>query len=145
MKRSLLCTLSFIFAFLGFLDSTYLTIVHYKHIIPPCTIAGSKCEMVLTSQYATIGPIPIALLGALFYLTVMVLLAIYFEIKHRIVLNVLLILSGLCVIIAIGLLYIQAGILHEFCQYCVASEIIDFLFFGTILVLWKQSLPKQTY
>src|SRR5690348_14780226 len=62
-----------ILSFLGFLDAAYLTILHYKNVIPPCSIAHG-CETVLTSQYATLGPIPIALLGVFFYLVVLGLL-----------------------------------------------------------------------
>ena len=57
-------------AFLGFLDSTFLTIKHYQGTLPPCSLALG-CEKVLTSQYSTIGNVPIALLGAAFYLAVM--------------------------------------------------------------------------
>ena len=65
-----------VLAFLGFLDAVYLTVLHYKNAIPPCTIAHG-CETVLTSSYATIFGIPIALIGAGFYLTVLILLGIF--------------------------------------------------------------------
>lgn len=100
----------------GFFDSSYLTILHYKNIIPPCTLAKG-CEIVLTSQFSVILGIPIALLGSLFFLTLIFLLLLksfnYFK---------LLILSG--VVVSIVLFSIQAFILHAFCQYCLLSETI---------------------
>ena len=66
------------FGALGFLDATYLTIQHYINRVPPCTIGG--CETVLTSTYATLGQIPIALIGAIFYGVVLLLTGIYLTI-----------------------------------------------------------------
>lgn len=100
----------------GFFDSAYLAIVHYKNIIPPCTLARG-CETVLTSQFSVILGIPIALLGSIFFLTLIFLLLLksfnYFK---------LLILLGVAV--SIVLFIIQALILHAFCQYCLLSEAI---------------------
>ncbi|MGH2551063.1 MAG: vitamin K epoxide reductase family protein, partial [Thermomicrobiales bacterium] len=39
----------------------YLTIVHYQHDLLVCSTGG--CETVQSSKYATIGSIPIAILG----------------------------------------------------------------------------------
>ncbi len=100
----------------GFFDSVYLTIFHYKHIIPPCTIAKG-CETVLTSQFSTIFGIPISLVGSLFFLTLIILLLLGFFRYFK-----LLILEGVAV--SIVLFSIQAFILHAFCQYCLLSEII---------------------
>lgn len=100
----------------GFFVSSYLTILHYKQIIPPCTIAKG-CETVLTSQFSTIAGIPLALLGSLFFVTLIILLLLglfsYFK---------LLTLSG--VVVSVILFCIQAFVLHAFCQYCLLSEAI---------------------
>ena len=100
----------------GFFNSSYLTILHYKNIIPPCTLARG-CETVLTSQFSVIFGVPIALFGSLFFLTLIILLLLgksnYFK---------LLILAG--VVVSIILFCIQAFILHAFCQYCLISEAI---------------------
>ncbi len=150
-----------ILAFLGFLDATYLTIEHYKNAVPPCSLAHG-CETVLTSQYATIFGIPIALIGVGFYLVIMVLTGLMLqnptsviartettkqsqEDRHasltmtnkRTLSTLLLLLTGMGVVVALLLIFIQAFVLHAFCQYCLGSEIIDFLLFGTSLWLWK--------
>ena|SRR3989344_2906425 len=100
----------------GFFNSSYLTILHYKNIIPPCTLARG-CETVLTSQFSVIFGVPIALFGSLFFLTLIILLLLgksnYFK---------LLILAG--VVVSIILFCIQAFVLHAFCQYCLLSEAI---------------------
>ena len=48
--RNKLLVYSLILGFFGFLDSSYLTISHYKNITPPCTIHG--CEQALKLLYA---------------------------------------------------------------------------------------------
>lgn len=100
----------------GFFDSSYLTILHYKNIIPPCTIALG-CETVLTSQFSTLAGIPIALAGSLFFLTLIILLLLGFFRYFKL-------LISLGAIVSIILFCIQAFVLHAFCQYCLLSEII---------------------
>ena len=100
----------------GFFDSAYLTILHYKNIIPPCVIAKG-CETVLTSQFSTILGIPIALVGSLFFLTLIFLLLLGFFNYFK-----LLVLAG--VIVSVILFCIQAFVLKAFCQYCILSEIV---------------------
>ncbi|SRR5258706_10499741 len=156
LKNKFLWT-AIILSFLGFLDAAYLTIIHYKNIIPPCSIAHG-CETVLTSQYATIGPVPIALLGVFFYLSCLGLLGSFFysssesaladksrsqndtsSRQARTIKNLLLLLTGLGALTAIALIGIQAFVLHAYCQYCLASEAIDFLLFGCVWALWRKN------
>jgi uncharacterized membrane protein len=127
-----------ILAFLGFLDATYLTVLHYKNIIPPCSVARG-CETVLTSQFATIFGIPIALLGAGFYLAVLALLLIWIQTKRTNLLTLLVTLTGIGLLVGILLVVIQAFVLHAFCQYCLTSELIDFLLFDCAWWLWRKS------
>lgn len=108
-----------ILSLVGFFDSAYLTILHYRQIIPPCTIVKG-CETVLTSQFSTILGIPIALIGSLFFLTLIILILLnqkkffrYFKI---------LILLG--VLVSVNLFFIQAFVLRAFCQYCLLVEAI---------------------
>jgi uncharacterized membrane protein len=135
-KGKYACLISIILAFLGFLDATYLSILHFKHIIPPCTLAHS-CDIVLTSKYATIGSIPIALIGSVFYLTLLLLLFLFLDIKYRIFILLLRLFVFLALCISIFLVIIQAAILHAFCQYCLASEGINMLLFISIIVIDK--------
>lgn len=136
--------LALVFGFLGFLDATYLTIVHYKNIAPPCSIAHG-CETVLTSQYASVFGIPIALIGAGFYLTVLVLLGLYMQNKtSQRVLSLLMVISIGSLIISAILVYLQAEVLHAFCQYCLTSEGINVLLFICFFLLWRQNPSAKT-
>lgn len=123
---------SFILAFLGFLDATYLTILHYKNVIPPCSLAHG-CETVLTSSYATLGPIPIALIGSLYYLTVIVLLGLLWHSNNKTIKQLLLVLCSTGLLVSVLLVGIQAFVIHAYCQYCLGSEGINLLLFG---IMW---------
>src|SRR5882762_2760441 len=56
-------------ALVGLADSLYLTIQHITGESVRCTIT-SGCSEVLSSPYAVVGGVPLALVGALAYFTV---------------------------------------------------------------------------
>ncbi|HSX40795.1 MAG TPA: vitamin K epoxide reductase family protein [Candidatus Saccharimonadales bacterium] len=132
-----------ILSFLGFLDATYLTILHYQNAIPPCTLSG--CEMVLTSKFATVSGVPIALFGSIFYLSIFFLSIFLLQTKHRLALWLLVALANAGFVVALVLLFIQAGILHNFCMYCLGSEIISTLIFAATLLILRNELEKPAH
>lgn len=113
---------------LGFFDAVYLTIEHYLGRIPPCTVV-SGCESVLTSSYATILGIPVALIGTIFYFTVFTLAMLYLDTKKDILikLGILLSFCGLCA--SIGFVYLQLFVIKAICLYCMGSAITSTLLF----------------
>lgn len=126
------------FALLGFLDASYLTIQHFQHAIPPCTVGG--CESVLTSSFATLFGIPISLIGAIFYATVGILTGIFLTMRSK-PQAISLLLFALCTagfLVGLLLIGIQAFILHSWCYYCLFSELIDFLLFDTAWWLYNK-------
>lgn len=120
-KLSLIFTI--ILSFLGFVDSTYLTIVHYKNIIPPCSIT-QNCEKVLSSKFAAIANIPISLFGSIFFILILVICILILQKNQARLKKMLFFLSTLGIIAAIILFYIQWMVLKAFCQYCLLSEAI---------------------
>lgn len=115
---------SLILSFLGFVVTTYLTILHYKNVLPPCHVT-SNCETVLISQFASIGPVPLALLGSLFYLAVIVLCVLILTNYKKIFLDAFYAVSVIGFAVSLILILIQAYIIHAFCQYCLLSEAIS--------------------
>lgn len=118
-----------LFAALGFLDMAYLTVDHYRNLTPPCTIHG--CDLVLRSQFSTIANVPVALIGALYFLGFIVLGGIFIQTKNKTVALLLFVQSILSLIVSAALVYIQAFVLHAFCQYCLFAELMFFLVFDT--------------
>ncbi len=119
LTKNKLFTYSAIIASLGFLDATYLTIIHYKNIIPPCTIGS--CETVLNSEYAIMFGIPTALFGSLFYLSIIVLSLLILTNYKRIFIKAFYLLAAAGFGASLFLLYVQAFVLKSFCQYCLIS------------------------
>lgn len=112
----------------GFADSAYLTIDHYYTIPLPCTLTHG-CETVLTSPYAMVGPIPLALFGVAYYLIVMFFaLYIYTDNtvsnKHIFPLLALTLVGFLMSVIFIS---IQIFIIHALCMYCALSALCTVL------------------
>jgi uncharacterized membrane protein len=60
-------------ALIGLGIAAYLTIVHYTGAAPACAIAHG-CEVVQSSEYAKLAGIPVALLGLLGYVGILVTL-----------------------------------------------------------------------
>lgn len=124
-----------IVALIGLGDATYLTIMHYVNRIPECSIIHG-CEIVLTSQYATIAGVPISAAGALFYALMFTLL--YGAISGPTVKNMKfpMLLATAGMIVTLVLLYIQTFVIKAYCQFCVLSAITSFCLFIGILPLY---------
>jgi len=127
IKKWAVITMSVI-SFLGFLDATYLATEHFLGRIPKCSIIEG-CGAVTTSQYATIGSIPIALLGSFFYLSIFILTIIYLDTKKEsyIILASRIPIAGFFT--SLYLVYLQIFILKAICLYCMGSAICSTLLF----------------
>lgn len=106
-------------ALVGFSDATYLTIQHFANEIPPCVVGD--CEIVLTSSYSQIIGIPVALLGAIYYLLMLVLVFVYMESKREIFLRTALILTAGGLLAAFWFVSLQVFVIGAYCQYCLVS------------------------
>jgi uncharacterized membrane protein len=78
---------------------------------------------VLSSKYAAFGPVPLASLGALAYFTAfsLALLAAFGYPKCR---TLFALLVGVMFAVTLWLLYLQAYVLHAFCDYCLFSAAV---------------------
>ena len=133
--------LAAIVAFGGILDAVYLVVHHYTNEPVPCSITGGGCEAVLTSMYATIGGIPLAVFGALAYFTAFVL-ALFTAFGNRRLWTLYGLLATLMAGFSMWLLYLQAFIIKEFCQYCLVSAATSSLLF-IIFVVYLLLRPRR--
>jgi uncharacterized membrane protein len=108
-----------IIALFGLADGIYLTVEHITGRTAQC-IASSGCQEVLSSKYAAFGPVPLASLGALAYFTAfsLALLAAFGYPKCR---TLFALLVGVMFVVTLWLFYLQACVLHAFCDYCLFS------------------------
>ena len=128
--------LTALFAFLGFADAAYLTASHYFTLPLPCSLTEG-CDIVLRSRYAMIGPVPLAALGAAYYLLAL-FLAIFLYTQEKPDLRparAIWLLSGLGVLASGYLFYLQSSVIHAFCMYCLGSALTSILLFAASSVL----------
>lgn len=139
-------------ALIGIAEASFMTYQHYTNQIPPCS-PGFQCEKVLTSSYATIGPIPISAIGMLFYST-MFALAIwsYLALPLPSILDIfrkrgfqpvdlLQLLSIVGILFSTYLVFVMGVIIEAWCTYCLLSALTSFLLF--ITTTWHGSLRRK--
>ncbi len=119
-----------ILAFVGFLDATFLTVEHYAGLSLPC-ITGAACDLVTKSQYSTIGPIPIALLGALYYLGFLLFALYLLQSQDERVARVGYLVSWSGFFVSLLLVGLQLFVLKAICVYCMASATTSTLLWAT--------------
>lgn len=118
----------FFLSFAGFADAAYLTAYHFLDQIPACSFGN--CEKVLSSSYATIAGVPIALLGAFYYLALFLLVVAYLDTKRVNLLVLAARLTALGFLASLWLLYLQFFVLQAMCVYCMVSAGSSLLLFG---------------
>ena len=123
---------------LGFIDATYLTIKHYTQGEITCSITNG-CDVVTSSIYSEIFGIPVALLGALFYLTMVVAMIAYLDRKNEKILRLASCFTIAGLLASIYFVSLPAFVLHAWCQYCIGSAITSTtLFVFGMIYLYHQ-------
>ena len=122
-------SLAAIIALVGLGDAIYLTIHHLTGEQVPCSLV-SGCEMVLTSSYASIAGIPLAVFGAGAYFLAfsLAILTVFGNSKTWFLLGIQVVLMAL---FTLWLLYLQAFVINAFCQFCLLSALVTF----TLLII----------
>ncbi len=124
--------LAAIVALCGLADAVYLTIHHYTGTNVPCTIIEG-CEQVLSSQYAEIYGVPLAILGAIAYFSAFSL-AILTVFGNRLTWTLFGIQVVLMTIFTGWLLYLQGFVIEAFCQFCLISALVTLTLFVLFLI-----------
>lgn len=106
----------------GLADALYLTIEHVTGQSVRCTII-SGCSAVLSSPYAVVAGIPLAAVGAAAYFTVFSLAILTLFNYPRVAMLLRAIVITMFAI-SVWLMYLQAFVIREFCQYCLLSALI---------------------
>jgi uncharacterized membrane protein len=117
--------------------ASYLTYVHYAGIKPACSLGGS-CEKVQTSAYSHLAGVPVALMGLIGYVSILILLLLPETETTR---------FGAVAVTTIGfgfsayLTYRELFSIHAICEWCVSSAIVLTLL--VILAVWRFLLGDE--
>lgn len=128
-------------ALVGFADAAYLTATHYAGAPVFCGASGG-CETVLTSEYATLGPVPVALVGAAYYAVASLAAWTPPGAWSRRTAAFLVALTGAAFVVTGGFFWLQATVIGAWCRFCLASAAITTLLFLTALYL-ARVVPRQ--
>lgn len=123
----------------GLADAVYLTIKHYTGGQVPCSIIEG-CERVLTSQYAELFGVPLAIFGAAAYFTAFAL-ATLATFGDRVMWTLFGIQVTVMAIFTVWLLYLQGFVIEAFCQFCLISAAVTFTLLITYIVSRFSRLP----
>jgi uncharacterized membrane protein len=105
-------------AVVGGAIAAYLTVVHYAHVSPICTSGG--CEKVQRSSYADVAGVPVALLGLVAYVGLLLTAAVR---------GLTAALAGAVIALAGAafsgyLLWAQLERIHAICQWCLGNDVV---------------------
>ncbi|HWO80627.1 vitamin K epoxide reductase family protein [Gaiella sp.] len=106
-------------ALAGVAVAGYLTYVHYQPDALICT-SGGGCETVQDSSYAELAGIPVALLGLLGYVAVLVLVAWDSELARTLSAAIALVAAGF----AVYLIVLQAFVIDAWCIWCLVNDLV---------------------
>jgi uncharacterized membrane protein len=105
-------------AAIGLGIAAYLTVVHYAGGAPVCAISHG-CETVQKSSYAALAGVPVALLGMLAYVAILLSLLRDDEAGRTVTAFLALLGFGF----SAWLTYVEVNVLHAICIWCVGSAI----------------------
>lgn len=128
-----------VIALAGLADAIFLTIKHYTGGQVPCSIIEG-CEQVLTSQYAEIFGIPLAVFGAIAYFAAFSL-ALLTAFGNRLTWTLFGVQVILMTIFTAWLLYLQGFVIEAFCQFCLISAAVTFTLFVIYIASRFSRLP----
>lgn len=139
-RTTLLYVIVALLSLIGLTDALYLTVTHTTGGIVPCTII-SGCSEVLNSSYATVWGIPLALIGAVAYFIVFSL-ATLAAFGYKFVDTFLSLIVFLMFLTTLWLLYLQAFVIHEFCQFCLLSALVT-VSLGVLVAISQYTRHRQ--
>ncbi|SEH10565.1 vitamin K epoxide reductase family protein [Thermoleophilum album] len=106
-------------ALLGAGIAGYLTYVHYAGTAPVCVAGGGACERVQTSRYAELAGVPVALLGLVAYLMILVTTIA----RHPLAVSIAAMVAAAGFAFSVYLTFIELFVIRAICQWCVASAL----------------------
>lgn len=137
--------LSLVLAGVGLIDAGYLTWIKLTGNAVACSNVGD-CELVNSSRFADIRGIPIAIIGAGAYLLIVLLLGL--ERRNpamgETIRTAVFGLTLIGTLYSAYLTYVELGILHAICPYCLASAIIMTLLFALSIARLPRPWVEET-
>ncbi len=134
-------TWGILFSLIGIIDSGYLSWIKISHSEEKCIAGIGNCVLVNSSAYSEIYKIPVAYFGLLAYLIIFILMVSSGS-TIMFASSIPFLLFGITLIgflFSSYLTYVQFGILHAYCPYCLLSAVTTTcLFIISTIMLVKE-------
>lgn len=131
-------------AIFGWVVSTFLSGIHFwaiPNIPADAELPGSL--LVLTSDWAYILGIPLATLGAAYYLTTTIMAVWWLDTRHPLIIKLLTPITATGVIASAYFVYLQLGPIGAICPFCMMSAAASTVLFGLEVGMLRSSeLPE---
>ncbi len=128
-----------IVALFGWAVSTFLSGIHFWGLPLPSGAEPEGSILVLTSEWAYIFGIPLALLGAFYYLSVILASAAWFQTRHPLILKALTPITASGVVFSAFFVYLQLVPIGEICPFCMMSAASTVILFTLELIMIRES------
>jgi uncharacterized membrane protein len=128
---------SFVLSLVGLAVSAYLTIEHYTTTgLLSCPDTGAiNCVKVTSSTYSKVAGVPVALLGLLFYIGMVVLCSPkVWRMSQSWLTQVRIAASGLGVLFILYLIWAELFKIQAICLWCTSVHIVTVALFAVLLV-----------
>jgi uncharacterized membrane protein len=123
----------------GLFLAVYLTLYHYGTIgVLACNVGS--CEKVQASRWSMFLGLPVAAWGIGFYLVMLILSILGMRAELE---NLQMLASAMLVLAMGGLLFtgwlnfLEAFVIHAWCEWCLGSAAMVLLLFGLCFVEWR--------
>lgn len=129
-------------AFLGLADALYLTAHHYLGFALACGPL-SGCSTVTSSVYSVVFGIPVALFGAIYYVSMF--FGFLFALEYKSITYFRWVcMASVCGLLASGwFIFVMAVLLQAWCTYCLISATTSTLLFVGSMVGLARTRPTS--
>lgn len=128
----------------GLVISAYLVGTHYfaEQVPLACATGGVvDCEQVTNSAESMVGPMPVAVLGLVWFGVFLVILAVRQWLPHALLVQVVWSVAGLMAVFY--LVYAELFLIGAICLWCTAIHAIVVVLF--LMTLWDATAPTPSH
>ncbi len=139
MKHNTLIWAMLLLSVAGFADAAYLAIKKLVGSPIVCSALGGGCQTVDASSFSSLFDVPLAMVGAIFYAVLIMLLTYYLQRRHMKVLYGALYLALGGGLFSAYLIWLQAFTIRAWCFYCIISDTLAIVIALLALAVLKKS------
>ncbi len=124
-------------AVMGWTASSILSAIHFWVLPIPEGVPTRGPMAVMMSDYSYVGPVPLAVIGAIYYIGMMAASALWLFTKSELLEKLLVPVTATGVILSAIFVYLQLFVITEICPFCMVSAAATTLLFIIELITRK--------